>query len=159
MKFTVSLASVVALTSAFPLIPRQSSTTRTELETGSASACPKAILIYARGSTQAGNMVSPFTDHPLFWKRKLTITGRPTRSHPSRCTRGILRCRKCLDPGRWWSLHSRSSRQSAAAGNNYSCYRRGCSSVQTRKHQVPQDASGCRRLQVSLHSMFCLEHG
>lgn len=34
-----------------------SSTTRTELESGSAP-CPKAILIFARGSTESGNMVS-----------------------------------------------------------------------------------------------------
>ncbi|KAF2130033.1 carbohydrate esterase family 5 protein [Dothidotthia symphoricarpi CBS 119687] len=34
---------------------RQSST-RTELELGSSSACPKAIFIFARGSTEAGNM-------------------------------------------------------------------------------------------------------
>ncbi|KAF2442718.1 carbohydrate esterase family 5 protein [Karstenula rhodostoma CBS 690.94] len=56
MKFAVSLASLVAVTSAFPLITRDSATTRTELEAGSASACPKAILIYARGTIQAGNM-------------------------------------------------------------------------------------------------------
>lgn len=30
---------------------------RTDLETGSSSKCPKAILIYARGSTEPGNMV------------------------------------------------------------------------------------------------------
>lgn len=30
---------------------------RTELETGSSSACPKAILIFARGSTESGNLV------------------------------------------------------------------------------------------------------
>lgn len=35
---------------------RQSTTTRNELETGSSSACPKAILIFARGSTEVGNM-------------------------------------------------------------------------------------------------------
>lgn len=58
MKFAVSLASLIAVTSALPLVERQSATTRNELESGSASACPKAILIYARGSTQAGNMVS-----------------------------------------------------------------------------------------------------
>jgi hypothetical protein len=58
MKFAVSLASLVAVTSAFPLITRDDNTTRTELEAGSASACPKAILIYARGTIQEGNMVS-----------------------------------------------------------------------------------------------------
>jgi cutinase len=40
------------------LVARQSSGgTRTELENGSASACPKAILVFARGSTESGNMV------------------------------------------------------------------------------------------------------
>ncbi|KAJ4292052.1 Cutinase [Kalmusia sp. IMI 367209] len=56
MKFTISLASIVAVASALPLVTRDSTITRTELEAGSASACPKAILIYARGSTQEGNM-------------------------------------------------------------------------------------------------------
>jgi hypothetical protein len=31
---------------------------RTELESGSSSACPKAILVFARGSTETGNLVS-----------------------------------------------------------------------------------------------------
>ncbi|KAJ8118495.1 hypothetical protein OPT61_g534 [Boeremia exigua] len=35
---------------------RQIGGTRTELESGSASACPKAILIFARGSTETGNL-------------------------------------------------------------------------------------------------------
>ncbi|KAH7131449.1 cutinase [Dactylonectria estremocensis] len=35
---------------------RQSSSSRSELENGSSSACPQAILIFARGSTEAGNM-------------------------------------------------------------------------------------------------------
>jgi len=64
MKVTLSLAALAAVATALPLEvleTRQSSTTRTELESGSASACPKAILIYARGSTQSGNMVSTNT--------------------------------------------------------------------------------------------------
>lgn len=36
---------------------RQSLSTRTELETGASSACPKVIFIFARGSTEIGNMV------------------------------------------------------------------------------------------------------
>lgn len=32
-------------------------TTRNDLEQGSSSNCPEAILIYARGSTESGNMV------------------------------------------------------------------------------------------------------
>jgi cutinase len=31
--------------------------TRTDLENGDSSKCPKAILIYARGSTEPGNIV------------------------------------------------------------------------------------------------------
>lgn len=36
---------------------RQLSSTRTELERGSSSNCPKVIYIFARGSTEPGNMV------------------------------------------------------------------------------------------------------
>ncbi|KAF2642504.1 carbohydrate esterase family 5 protein [Massarina eburnea CBS 473.64] len=63
MKF-LALAPLLAFTTALPLatntitevVTRASSTTRTDLEDGSSSACPKAILIFARGSTDPGNM-------------------------------------------------------------------------------------------------------
>ncbi|KAM0322576.1 hypothetical protein ACHAQA_009423 [Verticillium albo-atrum] len=76
MKFFTVLSLAVALTAALPVEPvadeaealvsrneiavleaRQSST-RNELESGSASNCPRAILIFARGSTEPGNMVA-----------------------------------------------------------------------------------------------------
>lgn len=47
---------------------RQSSATRNELESGSSAACPRTIFIFARGSTEAGNMgalVGPFTASAL----------------------------------------------------------------------------------------------
>jgi hypothetical protein len=37
---------------------QSSSITRTELESGSSSACPPVIFIFARGSTESGNLVS-----------------------------------------------------------------------------------------------------
>lgn len=40
------------------LAERQVSTTRNELESGSPSACPRVIFIFARASTEIGNMVS-----------------------------------------------------------------------------------------------------
>ncbi|KAM0275090.1 hypothetical protein ACHAQH_007569 [Verticillium albo-atrum] len=74
MKFLAIISVIGTLTAALPVEPaagevealvsrnelavleaRQSSTRR-ELETGSASNCPRAILIYARGSTEPGNM-------------------------------------------------------------------------------------------------------
>ncbi|CAH0047057.1 unnamed protein product [Clonostachys solani] len=66
MKF-LTISIFIALVAAAPtsvvrqednpaLKTRQSSTTRNELETGSSSSCPEGILIYARGSTEAGNM-------------------------------------------------------------------------------------------------------
>ena len=36
---------------------RQLSSTRTDLERGSSSNCPRVIYIFARGSTEPGNMV------------------------------------------------------------------------------------------------------
>jgi len=66
--FTVlSIASPIAVPIAVPkpvavdtseiaLEVRESIISRTALETGSSSACPKAILIFARGSTEPGNM-------------------------------------------------------------------------------------------------------
>jgi cutinase len=63
--FTVSL--FVALAAASPITvqepsigdikARQLGSSKTELESGSAGACPKAILIFARGSTESGNLV------------------------------------------------------------------------------------------------------
>jgi cutinase len=45
------------------------STSRTELESGSSSACPKVIYVFARGSTESGNLVclrpSSQSPHPL----------------------------------------------------------------------------------------------
>ena len=63
--FTVTF--LAALTAASPIIipesvaielqARQLGLSSTELESGSSSACPKAILIFARGSTETGNLV------------------------------------------------------------------------------------------------------
>nr|BAN51852.1 cutinase [Paraphoma sp. B47-9]BAN51853.1 cutinase [Paraphoma sp. B47-9] len=63
--FTISL--LAALATASPIaVPemqisgdieaRQVGSSKNELETGSASNCPKAILIFARGSTETGNL-------------------------------------------------------------------------------------------------------
>ncbi|KAF1952543.1 carbohydrate esterase family 5 protein [Byssothecium circinans] len=54
----LTLTSLLALTTALPL--QTAATTRTELESGSSSACPKAIFIFARGSTEPGNMGGGF---------------------------------------------------------------------------------------------------
>lgn len=50
---------VIPESEAIELQARQVGVSRNELETGSASACPKAILIFARGSTETGNLVRP----------------------------------------------------------------------------------------------------
>ena len=63
MKF-LALASFLGFAAALPLkndtitkvVTLAASTTRTELEDGSSSACPKAIFIFGRGSTEPGNM-------------------------------------------------------------------------------------------------------
>jgi cutinase len=66
MKFlAVALFAVLATASpivipeaeAIELQARQLGLSSTELESGSSSACPKAILIFARGSTETGNLV------------------------------------------------------------------------------------------------------
>jgi cutinase len=62
--FAVSLLATLAAASPIvvpePTISdieaRQFSGSKSELESGSASACPKAILIFARGSTETGNL-------------------------------------------------------------------------------------------------------
>jgi hypothetical protein len=67
MKFTLSLlaclaaASPIAVPEAIDVEARQLglSSTETELEQGSSSSCPKAILIFARASTETGNLVHP----------------------------------------------------------------------------------------------------
>lgn len=72
MKFTTILSLFVAATVALPtsnplserevlaeLEKRQSgSITRDDLSNGASSACPPVIFIYARGSTELGNLVS-----------------------------------------------------------------------------------------------------
>ncbi|KAJ1322856.1 cutinase [Microdochium nivale] len=60
MKFSAAtvvavLSSIAAALPAGNLESRQT-LTRRELELGSSSACPKAVFIYARGTTEAGNM-------------------------------------------------------------------------------------------------------
>ena len=67
MKF-LTIALFTALAAASPIIipesaaiglqARQLGLSSNELESGSSSACPKAILIFARGSTETGNLVS-----------------------------------------------------------------------------------------------------
>jgi hypothetical protein len=64
--FTVALFAALAAASpiiipesaAIELQARQLGLSSSELESGSSSACPKAILIFARGSTETGNLVS-----------------------------------------------------------------------------------------------------
>ncbi|KAJ4374680.1 hypothetical protein N0V86_007553 [Didymella sp. IMI 355093] len=47
---------VIPESEAIELQARQLGLSRNELESGSSSACPKAILIFARGSTETGNL-------------------------------------------------------------------------------------------------------
>ncbi|KAF2621183.1 carbohydrate esterase family 5 protein [Macroventuria anomochaeta] len=55
---TLAVASPIVLpeSEAIEIQARQLGLSRTELESGSSSACPKAILIFARGSTETGNL-------------------------------------------------------------------------------------------------------
>jgi cutinase len=60
MKFLAALTAFACLAAAAPaeLDTRQlGSSTATDLEKGQSSNCPSAILIFARGSTETGNMV------------------------------------------------------------------------------------------------------
>jgi cutinase len=77
MKFVNALLLFVASAFATPvdIEARQSSTTRNDLESGSSSNCPRAILIFARGSTEAGNLG--------------TVTGVPLASSLSSAIPGI----------------------------------------------------------------------
>jgi cutinase len=69
MKF-FQILSIAGLASALPTQPvedavlveaRQLSSTSNDLENGSSANCPRVIFIFARGSTEPGNMVrTPF---------------------------------------------------------------------------------------------------
>ncbi len=61
----VSAAPFEGAPEARDLEARQLSSRRNDLENGDASNCPEVILIFARGSTEAGNMVgiSPAVSH------------------------------------------------------------------------------------------------
>jgi cutinase len=56
----IAVPAPVAVPEPITLDARQSGATRNELETGSSASCPRAIFIFARGSTEAGNMVSTY---------------------------------------------------------------------------------------------------
>lgn len=69
MKFLAIVTFCAALVAAAPvevvveadvadLEVRQAGLTRNELESGSSSACPRVIFIFARASTELGNMVT-----------------------------------------------------------------------------------------------------
>lgn len=73
MKFLPLLAAA-ALTAALPTAPidnpaaaeldaRQLGSTSNDLVNGNSANCPKVIYIFARGSTEAGNMVRPLAIH------------------------------------------------------------------------------------------------
>ena len=81
MKSIIALALLATGVLAAPteLASRQSRSTRTDLEDGDAADCPSAILVFARGTGEAGNLVSNPADqesptfHPsLFWSSFLT---------------------------------------------------------------------------------------
>lgn len=68
MKFLAIISLCAALVAAAPvevaveagivdLEIRQAGLTRDELQSGSSSACPRVIFIFARASTELGNMV------------------------------------------------------------------------------------------------------
>ena len=87
----LSILSATALASAVPLaepvppsqaaarLEARQSTTRNDLEDGNSSNCPSAILIFARGTTEAGNMVrrKPSTP-PYHLQRNLTFVTQGT---------------------------------------------------------------------------------
>lgn len=60
MKFLALFATALSLVAAAPieLDERQLSTTRNDLENGNSNNCPDVIFIFARASTEIGNMVS-----------------------------------------------------------------------------------------------------
>jgi cutinase len=66
MKFTAILSLFAASSAAFPTpntpsdleVRQAGSITRNDLSNGAASSCPPVIFIYARGSTESGNLVS-----------------------------------------------------------------------------------------------------
>jgi len=67
MKFTIATALLAATASALPagqdtgLEARQllgGGITRNDLKSGSSGSCPKVIFVFARGSTEIGNLVS-----------------------------------------------------------------------------------------------------
>ncbi len=63
---------------------RQLSSTRNELESGSSSNCPKVIFIFARASTEIGNMVCLSLPYTWNSQHKLTLNRAPLPARPSR---------------------------------------------------------------------------
>jgi len=63
MKFATLFAAAISLVAHISAAPveleeRQLSSTRNDLENGNSNNCPEVIFIFARASTEVGNMVS-----------------------------------------------------------------------------------------------------
>lgn len=93
--FLVTLATASPIAAPEPefqlsgdLEARQILSSKSELESGSASRCPKAILVFARGSTETGNLVCP----PSFPPRSITFDGRSTLDKNSGRTEWLTIC-------------------------------------------------------------------
>jgi hypothetical protein len=171
---SIAAASPVVISGANDIEARQFGIgSKNELESGQAGACPKAIMIFARGSTEQGNLVRhplvfPYvilninrfiTSHPYetpSWKRSMANnqtghTGRPSRKRP----RAEVRCRQCLGAGCRWTIHGRSRREQSASRLFNGCHCRGRSSVQDGQRKMSRYDSRSRRVLVrSAHHLF-----
>jgi hypothetical protein len=72
---------------------------RNELESGSSSACPRVIFIFARASGETGNMVIPIVQ----FLTSTDLLGPLHRARCGRCSRTHLRIDSGLGAGRGWT--------------------------------------------------------
>jgi len=111
MKFSSAVSLFAGLAAALPamelapgdaLEARQLGNTRNDLQNG--GTCPPVIFIFARGSTESGNLVRLHAMIPS--SPRLTRIGnprRPCRLRPREWARPWQR----LGSGCWWSLHGK----------------------------------------------------
>lgn len=139
MKFSIATALLAATASALPtaqdsaLEARQlGGSTRNDLKNGNSGSCPGVIFVFARGSTELGNLVSPRYHPPprippcMSDRSYANLINLPGYSGSPSCFSARVQVwpKWSLDPGCRWCLHCWRWRERSPSWNHHCCYPR-----------------------------------